>query len=83
MDMGKRIEALEKAMEPVEWEPVELRMYVMDASKAGHDTPERLSMIIHSGTPSRAGRKYNRGEAEAEEAFIERVKAAELVHCHR
>jgi len=74
-----RIEALEKVMAPIDWEPVELRMYVEDCSIAGKNTPERLSMVIKSGTPAKPGRTYHRGADETEEAFLERIEAAELV----
>lgn len=76
-NLTTRIEALERAMAPVELEPVELRMYAVDCSKAGHDTPERLSIVIHSGTPSRPGRKYHRTAEETETDFLDRIKAAE------
>lgn len=73
-----RVENLEKAMLPVDWEPCEIRLYVEDASKTGDDTPEYLSMVILSGTPARPGRTYHRGADETEAAFLERIEAAEL-----
>jgi len=76
--IDKRIEALEKVMAPIDWEPVELRLYVEDCSKAGNDKPERLSMVIKSGTPAKPGRSYHREETEEEEAFLSRVEASEL-----
>ena len=78
-----RVENLEKAMLPVDWEPVEIRIYVEDASLAGKNTPEYLSMIIKSGTPARPGRTYHRAteETETEAAFLARIEAAELKTC--
>ncbi|MBC8441848.1 MAG: hypothetical protein H8D87_19450 [Deltaproteobacteria bacterium] len=75
MNISKRIEALEQAMLPVEWEPVEIRLYVEDCSLAGKNTPEYLSMIIKSGTPARPGRTYHRAAEETETAFLARIEA--------
>lgn len=74
----KRIENLEKAMLPVDWEPVELRMYVEDCSLPGKDKPEKLQMVIKSGTPTKPGRTYHREAAETETSFLARVEALEL-----
>jgi len=78
VDILKRVENLEKAMLPVDWEPVEIRIYVEDASLAGKNTPEYLSMVIKSGTPAKPGRTYHRAAEETETAFLDRVEAAEL-----
>jgi hypothetical protein len=77
MNLSARIESLEQTAAADIWEPVELRMYVQDCSIAGQDTPERLSMLMHSGTPTRPGRKYHRADDETEAAFLDRIKAAE------
>ena len=74
----KRIENLERAMLPVDWEPVELRIYVEDCSLPGKDKPKELSCIIKSGTPAKSGRTYHREEAESETSFLARVEALEL-----
>ncbi len=77
-NLTTRIEALERAMAPVESEPVEIHIYQKDCFKAGHDTPDSLSMVIKSGTPTRPGRTYHRQEAETETAFLERIEAEEV-----
>lgn len=72
-NLESRIEALEKAIGTEEWEDVEISMYVKDCSLAGADKPERLSMVIKSGTPTKPGRTYHRQEAETETVFRERI----------
>lgn len=79
MNISKRIEALEKVMAPVEWEPVEIRIYIEDCSKPGDGKPDRLQFVTKSGMPARPGRTYHRQEAETEKAFLERIEAAELI----
>lgn len=79
MDMLKRILTLEKAITTEEWPDAEIHIIEIDASEAGRGKPGRLSIVIKSGTPDRPGKSYCRGESETEEAFLERIKAAELV----
>lgn len=74
----KRIENLERVMLPVDWEPVELRIFVEDCSLPGKDKPKELSCIIKSGTPTEPGRTYHREAAETETSFLARVEALEL-----
>ncbi|ABW68753.1 hypothetical protein [Desulfosudis oleivorans] len=77
-NLKTRIEALEKVMAPIDWEPVEIHIYVEDCSIAGQNTPEELLMVIKSGTPAKHGRTYHRGADETAAAFLARCEAAEL-----
>ncbi len=70
---ASRVETLEQRMLPVDFDPVEIGIYVKDCSKPGDGKAARLATVIHSGTRERPGREYHRGSEETEQAFRQRI----------
>jgi len=76
--LQKRITALETCLPDLDLSPTTVKITIADGRKDPPDPePDRLGLVVVSGTHHQSGRVFHRAEDETEEDFLNRVKNSE------
>jgi hypothetical protein len=74
MRLEQRIRQLEENAADLEWPDTTINIFATDGRRTPDPEPDRLQMIVLSGSPQKRGKVFRREPGESETDFIERTK---------